>query len=178
MTWSLTAIAAVGRNGVIGDGSGMLWHLPADFARFKARTMGGLMLMGRSTFESIGRSLPGRLTVVMSRNPAWALAHRSASVLVAPDLLAAAAMLAAHRDRRWWVCGGGEIYRQWWPYTTELDHTTVPFSPDGSVHFPLIDPASWELTGSEAGDGFEVEHFHRRDDGAALALERLVTDAG
>jgi dihydrofolate reductase len=65
---TLTAIAAVGANGVIGDGQGLLWHLPEDFARFKRVTMGGVLLMGRRTFDSLGGALPGRQSVVISRS--------------------------------------------------------------------------------------------------------------
>ncbi|MCL2490527.1 MAG: dihydrofolate reductase, partial [Propionibacteriaceae bacterium] len=67
----LTAIAAVARNGVIGDGDGLLWHIPEDFARFKAVTMGGALVMGRRTYQSLGRPLPGRTSIVLTRNTAW-----------------------------------------------------------------------------------------------------------
>ena len=67
----ITLIAAVARNGVIGFAGGMPWHLPDELAHFKATTMGHALIMGRTTFESIGRALPGRRTLVVTRNPAW-----------------------------------------------------------------------------------------------------------
>ncbi|MFZ2501394.1 MAG: dihydrofolate reductase, partial [Nocardioides sp.] len=67
----MTLIAAVADNGVIGDGDRIPWHLPEDFAHFKATTLGGVLIMGRATFDAIGRPLPGRTTVVVTRDPGW-----------------------------------------------------------------------------------------------------------
>ncbi len=69
----ITLVAAVARNGTIGAAGGLPWHLPADLRRFKALTMGHTMIMGRRTFESIGRVLPGRRTIVITRDPSWQL---------------------------------------------------------------------------------------------------------
>ena len=68
---TVTLIAAVARNGVIGHDGGIPWHLPADFAHFKATTLGHTLVMGRATYESIGRPLPGRTTIVLTRDPGW-----------------------------------------------------------------------------------------------------------
>ncbi|HEY5150661.1 MAG TPA: dihydrofolate reductase, partial [Mycobacterium sp.] len=107
---SVTLVAAVARNGVIGADGGLPWHLPDDLRRFKALTMGHTMIMGRRTFESIGRALPGRVSIVVTRDAGWTapgvtVAHsvEEALALAGPDAAADAEVM---------VVGGGEIYRQ------------------------------------------------------------------
>ena len=92
---TVTLIAAVARNGVIGAAGGIPWHLPEDFAHFKATTLGHTLVMGRATYESIGRPLPGRTTIVVTRDPAWT----AEGVLVAHSLEEALA-LAGDDDGR------------------------------------------------------------------------------
>jgi hypothetical protein len=100
----ITIIAAVGRNGVIGRDGRMPWHLPEDFAHFKAATLGHALVMGRRTFESIGRALPGRRTIVITRDPGW---HHS-DVEVAHSFEEALS-LAGVADEVF-VAGGAEVY--------------------------------------------------------------------
>lgn len=143
---TLTLVAAVGRDGVIGDGSGMPWHLPADLAHFKRTTMSGVMLMGRRTFDSIGRALPGRRSIVVTRDPDW-----SADGVQVARSLAEALLIAG--DHEVFVIGGGEIYAQTIGAARRLVITEVDQQPEGSVRFPPIHPGVWRETSREAQDG-------------------------
>jgi len=152
---NVTMIAAVGRNGVIGDGRSMPWHLPEDLKFFKRTTMGHPMVMGRRTFDSMG-VLPGRRSIVITRQPGW----RHAGVETAHSLGEALA-LAAPADEVF-VVGGGEIYREAMPYAVRLLVTEVAQSPPGSVTFPSIEPADWVEAEREHRDGFDWVTFERR----------------
>ncbi|MGB3763011.1 MAG: dihydrofolate reductase [Ornithinimicrobium sp.] len=152
---TLTLVAAVARNGVIGDGSGLLWHLPEDLKHFKDATMGGVMVMGRRTFESIGRALPGRTSIVVTRDPGWA----REGVVVAHGM--AEAMLIAG-DTEVFVIGGGEIYAQTIGSADRLDLTEVDQRPEGSVTFPVIDETAWVQTKRDPHEGFSFVTYHRR----------------
>ncbi|MDR1213708.1 MAG: dihydrofolate reductase [Propionibacteriaceae bacterium] len=169
--WALTAIAAVAANGVIGDGRGMLWRLPEDFARFKRVTMGGVLLQGRHTFDSLGGPLPGRQSIVVTRDPAFSYP----GVLSAASPAAALQLLAGFPERSWWSIGGGQLYRALWPYTTDLDLTEVHQSPVGAVLFPTVDPADWEETSRRPRAGFDFVLYRRR---SAQAADRLAQALG
>ena len=132
----LTLIAAVGRNGVIGDGSAMPWHLPEDLRFFKETTMGGVLVMGRGTWDSIGRALPGRRTVVVTRQRAWS----APGAEVAHSLREA---LAIAGDGEVFVAGGGQIYAQTIEYAHRLILTEVDVEPEGETRFPRVDPEVW-----------------------------------
>jgi dihydrofolate reductase len=141
---------AIAENGVIGRDGGLPWRLSTDLKRFKADTMGKPVIMGRKTYEGIGRPLPGRLNIVVTRDPAW----RAEGVEVAHSL-AAAIQLATVRGRcmagidEVCVIGGGEIYAQALPLADRLHVTHVLAPVDGDAHFPPIDPAVWRAVRSE-----------------------------
>jgi dihydrofolate reductase len=151
----VTLIAAVARNGVIGRGPDIPWRLPEDFAFFKRTTMGHTLLMGRLTFESIGRGLPGRRTIVVTRDLEW----RRPEVEVAHSFLEALA-LAGPADEVF-VCGGGQIYTEAMPWAHRLLVTEVFLEPDGDVHFPPIDPAVWVETARQPRDGYAWVTYER-----------------
>jgi dihydrofolate reductase len=151
----VTLIAAVGRNGVIGADNDMPWHLPEDFAFFKRTTMGHPMVMGRKTFDSIGRVLPGRRTIVVTRQPDW----RHAGVETAHSL-SEALSLAGPADEVF-VCGGGQVYAEAMPWAHRLLITEVEQAPDGDVRFPPIDPATWREASREDRDGFSWVTYER-----------------
>ncbi len=151
----VTMIAAVARNGVIGDGETMPWHLPDDLRYFKRQTIGHPMVMGRRTFDTMG-TLPGRRSIVITRQPEW---HR-AGVETSHSLEEALA-LAGPSDEVF-VVGGGEIYRQAMPYAGRLLVTEVEQTPAGSVTFPDIDPAEWAEVSREQREGFAWVVFERR----------------
>jgi len=143
-------VVAVARNGVIGAKGTMPWHLPADLKHFKAKTLGKPMIMGRKTFDSIGRPLPGRDTVVITRQSDFAVE----GVHVAPSLEAAlplAEKLAKARAvQEIAVVGGGQIYAQVMPLATRIEYTEIDLEPEGDAHFPPLDPNEWiELSREE-----------------------------
>ena len=149
-------MAAVARNGVIGADGGMPWHLPDDLRRFRRLTMGAPMIMGRRTFESIGRPLPGRRTVVVTRDPGWAVDGVDVvhSIPDALDLLA--------DEPRASVVGGGQIYRQTIDDATALEITEVDLDVDGDTVFPPIDTGVWEKVGDEPGPECRYVRYQRR----------------
>ena len=148
----LVLVAAVARNGIIGANGGLPWRLSSDLKRFKALTWGKPLLMGRKNFHSIGRSLPGRETIVVTRDPAFA----APGVFVAHSL-DAGLDLAAQRARAMGadqiiVAGGGEIYAQTIERASRLFITEVALDPEGDVHFPPIDPREWREISHEKGE--------------------------
>ncbi|MGD8148510.1 dihydrofolate reductase [Ornithinimicrobium sp. Y1694] len=144
-TQTLTLIAAVGRNGVIGDGEQMPWHLPEDLRFFKSTTMGGTLVMGRGTWDSIGRALPGRRTIVVTRDRYW-----SAPGAEVAHSLREALMIAG--DGEVFIAGGGQIYAQTIEHAHRLIITEVDLEPEGATRFPDIDPALWQEIDRIAGD--------------------------
>jgi dihydrofolate reductase len=140
---NIIVIAAVSDNGVIGRDGGLPWRLKSDLRRFRALTMGKPVVMGRKTYVSIGKALPGRANIVVSRNPAFA----APGVLVAGTL--AAALEAAYGEalRRGAseiaVIGGTDLYAQAVPAADRLEITRVHADIRGDATFPAIDPAVW-----------------------------------
>lgn len=126
----LIAIVASTPDGVIGLDQDMPWRLSSDLKRFKALTMGGTLLMGRKTFDSIGRALPGRQTWVLTRNPDWS----AEGVTTVRD---ADTIVAESRHRDVYVVGGGEIYRQWLPVCDQLWWTRVWAKLEGDTRVDL-----------------------------------------
>ncbi|CDX38773.1 dihydrofolate reductase [Mesorhizobium sp. ORS 3359] len=141
---------AIAENGVIGREGGLPWRLSTDLKRFKADTMGKPIIMGRKTYEGIGRPLPGRLNIVVTRDKAW----RAEGIEVAHSLGDAIA-LAKVRGRcmagveEICVVGGGEIYAQALPLADRLHVTHVLARVDGDAHFPPIDPSIWQVASAE-----------------------------
>jgi len=134
---TVSIIAALADNGVIGRGGALPWHLPDDLRRFKSLTMGHPILMGRRTFESIGRPLPGRRNLVLTRGartfpdgvePVASLEMAMARCAAAPELC---------------VIGGAEVYAQALPLATRLELTRVHVDIRGDVRFPEFDAARW-----------------------------------
>ena len=158
---TVTLVVAMGANGVIGVDGGLPWRLPDDLAHFKQLTMGHPMVMGRRTFESIGRALPGRTTIVITRDPDWS----ADGVEVAPTLEAALER-AHHLDDEVFLVGGGQLYAQ------ALDAglvdlmcvTRVAAAPYGDTWFPKIDWLQWREVGRvpHGGDpSFDIVTYQR-----------------
>jgi dihydrofolate reductase len=145
MSLPLVGVVAIADNGVIGQGKGLPWHISADLKRFRALTMGKPLIMGRKTFASLGRPLPGRETIVVTRDETFALpaalfraaniknavqiAHERAAVLGAKEII---------------VAGGGEIYAALIDKLDRLHVTYVHASPEGDAFFPPIDWSNWQ----------------------------------
>ena len=150
----VTLIAAVARNGVIGAEGDMPWRIPEDFAFFKRTTMGHPMVMGRATFDSIGRPLPGRRSIVVTRSQTWR--HDGVEVAHSLDDALRLAACGAGGDEVF-VVGGGQIYRQAMPLADRLLITEVDLEPDGEVTFPEIDPQTWrEVSRVPGGDSSDI----------------------
>jgi dihydrofolate reductase len=150
-------VAAVARNGVIGNGPDIPWRIPGEQAEFKRLTLGHVLLMGRTTYESIGRPLPGRSTVVLTRDPAWTaegvhVAHEVAAALELADGLSGDVMVA----------GGAEVYAALMPYADSQVVTEVHLEPEGDVVYPGIDPAVWVEVGRDPGPAYDVVRWERR----------------
>ena len=141
----LSLIAAVADNGVIGSAGDIPWRLPDDWKRFKARTMGHHLLMGRRTWESIGKPLPGRTTVVISRRQP----ELPEGVQLASSLDQAIETAAAAGDEEAFVAGGAGIYRLTLPRADRLYLTRVHAAIEGDTMFPQWDEAEWQLVASD-----------------------------
>ncbi|MCS6799468.1 MAG: dihydrofolate reductase [Myxococcota bacterium] len=152
---------AMSRDGCIGRGGRLPWHLPEDLAHFRRTTMGHAVVMGRRTFESIGRPLPGRRNLVLSRNPAYA----PAGVEVCSSLQDALRR-AMRSDSMPFVIGGARVYEEALLLATCLFVTHVDVEvPDCDARFPPIDPARWRVVEQREGatPGVRFVRYARRD---------------
>lgn len=139
----ISMVAAMAKDRVIGKDNAMPWHLPADFAWFKKVTMGKPIVMGRKTFESIGRPLPGRQNIVISRNPDFT----AEGVTVVSDI--AAAQSAAGDVEELMIIGGGSIYEACLPLADRLYLTFIDLTVEGDTCFPAWDD-TWQEVHSES----------------------------
>lgn len=155
---AITIVAAVARNGVIGVDGGLPWRLPDDLRRFKELTLGHVLVMGRKTYESIGHPLPGRATIVVTRNPSWD--SGSAEVRVAGSV-SEAIDAAASPEREVFVVGGGEVYAEALPLADRLELTWVDAEPEGDTTFPEVDWSTWRELRREVGDGVAYVTYGR-----------------
>jgi dihydrofolate reductase len=133
----VSLVVAMARNGVIGRDNSLPWHLPADLRHFKSITLGKPILMGRRTFESIGKALPGRTNLVLTRDARW----RAEGVLVVHSLCDALAQVAGAAELA--VIGGAEIFRLLLPQATRIHLTLVEADVAGDTSFPAIDSSQW-----------------------------------
>jgi dihydrofolate reductase len=150
---TVTIVVAIGDNGVIGRDGGLPWPPTGDLAHFKALTMGHPMVMGRTTFESIGRPLPGRTSIVLTRDAGWT----AEGVEVAGDLPAALAT-AASLDDEVFLIGGAQVYAEAIEarLVDRMVVTHVHQSPEGDAWFPSVDWAGWHEASRETHDGFDI----------------------
>lgn len=149
-------------NQVIGYQNRIPWHLSEDLKHFKATTLGHTLIMGRKTYESIGKPLPERHTIVVSRNRDW----RADGVTSASSLQQAIAL--APEDKQIFVVGGAQIYREALPLAHRLIVTEIELTPDGDVFFPPIDLKQWRKTSGPPqigsnGIAFTVSIYERRE---------------
>lgn len=157
----VTMVAAVAQNGVIGAGAGIPWHLPADFAHFKATTTGHVLILGRTTHEGIGKPLPGRQTIVLTRDPGWS----AEGVRVARDLpsalLLADELLADSPKGQVMIGGGAAVYAAALPYADEQILSEIPLSPEGDTHYPKFSRNRWREGRRDEREGFTVVWWER-----------------
>ena len=149
----LVLIVAMARNRVIGKDGNLPWRLPEDLKRFRSLTMGHPIIMGRKTYDSIGRALPGRRNIVVSRQRNLAIE----GVETATSLPAALEMTSG--ADKVFVIGGEQIYQAALPMADRIELTRIEADFDGDVLFPEIDPAQWKESvqqpGQDSGNGFE-----------------------
>lgn len=170
MSVPVAMIAAVGENGVIGSDGAIPWRLPTDFAHFKRTTLGKPLIMGRKTFEGIGRPLPGRTNIIVTRQAGYQPEGVLVAGSLAEALQQAQSIAAADGVDEVMIGGGGEIYREAMPLAERLYVTHVATSPTGDALFPVIDPKQWEVeaepellrTGRDSAD-FTVKVYRRRE---------------
>ena len=160
---TISLVVAASTNNVIGSDGGLPWHLPDDLRHFKRLTTGKPVVMGRRTFESIGRPLPNRRNIVMTRDPDYVAPGCDvvSSVREALDLL--------EDTDEVMIIGGGQVYRDFLPHADRIYLTRVQADVEGDTYFPDIDEAGWRLVSSEphAADekhayAFDVMVFERR----------------
>jgi dihydrofolate reductase len=163
-------IVAVAENGVIGADGAIPWRLKSDMQRFKAMTMGKPVVMGRKTFASLRRPLPGRTNIVVTRDRGYS----APGTVVTTSLTEARAVAAGDAMRRFAteiaVIGGAEIYGQWMDIADRLEVTEVHERPAGDTRFPVIDAAKWRETarirhaaGPDDSADFSYVSYIRRD---------------
>ncbi|HVQ09595.1 MAG TPA: dihydrofolate reductase [Allosphingosinicella sp.] len=150
----ITLIVARADNGVIGKDGGMPWHISEDLKRFKRLTMGTVMIMGRRTFESLPRLLPGRRHIVLTRDRAWA-AEGAETAQNVEEALALAG------DAPVSVLGGADIFTLFEARATAVELTEVKGAPDGDTILPPFDPARWREAAREDRDGYSFVRLER-----------------
>lgn len=161
---TLSMIVAMTRDGVIGRDNDMPWHLPADLAYFKQTTLGKPVVMGRNTYVSIGRPLPGRRNVIVSR----ALDEAPAGTELVPSPEAALALLSDAEEVM--VMGGGQLYAALLPLAQRLYITRIDASIEGDTRFPEIDAQAWKVVSEEVRAADERNQYDCR----FQILERVV----
>jgi dihydrofolate reductase len=157
----LSIIVAVAENGVIGYHNTLPWHLPEDLKNFRALTTGHHIIMGRKTYESLGRLLPGRTTVIVTRNPEYKIE----GALIAHTL--EAAMSLCQDDTEAFLIGGAELYKAGLSLASKLYITEIALAPAGDAYFPSVDTAQWseasrEVHTSEQGLTFSYVTYARK----------------
>ena len=167
----MTAVVAMAENRVIGDGKSLIWHIPNDLKRVKTLTMGCPLIMGRKTWDSIGRPLPGRGSVVLTRNQQWRADGATSVHTMEMAIAAARDWIATTDGARCMIIlfGGGEIYRQGLDYCRVVESTIVAGAPDGGkdvAYFPQLAANDWDITLKAA--------FPARGDAPAYRYERAV----
>ena len=150
----ITLIAACSSNRIIGKDNTLIWNIPGDLKRFKSLTSGHPVLMGRKTFESIGRPLPNRTNIVITKDPNW----KHEGCLVYSDWRDA---LPIFETQNLFVIGGGEIYRQLLPYSHKIELTWVNKEFEGDTTFPEINDNIWKITSLDNQECDEFTYEYR-----------------
>ena len=158
---NLSIIVAVAENGIIGHQNTLPWHLPEDLKNFRALTTGHHIIMGRKTYESLGRLLPGRTTVIVTRNPTYKIE----GALIAHSLEAAIAL--CRDDAEAFLIGGAELYKAGLTSASKLYLTEIGLAPEGDAYFPKVDTKVWSEVSraahtSEQGLSFSYVTYIRK----------------
>lgn len=154
MSLKLALVVAAARNNVIGKNNQLPWHLPQDLKHFKALTIGKPVIMGRKTYESIGKPLPGRTNIIITRQPYWA----AEGTLTANDLSSAIALAQEAGQRlitkpqEIMIIGGAEIYRVSLPLADRVYLTRIDLDMQGDAHFPELSEREWRVISRVPGE--------------------------
>ncbi len=151
----VSAIVAISKNRVIGSDNQIPWHLPADMAFFKRTTMGHFVIMGRLTFLSLGRPLPKRTNVVVTRDPFFT----ATGCLVAHSLEEALSLAEEAGETEAFIIGGGQIYRESMEYLDRIYLTEVDTEVEGDVFFPELEETEWKVVRSDPHPADEKNEF-------------------
>ncbi|WP_456697351.1 dihydrofolate reductase [Aeromicrobium sp. P5_D10] len=156
---TVALVVAIGDNGVIGYQGDMPWPRTGDQVQFKQLTMGHPMIMGRTTFESIGRPLPGRTSIVLTRDPDW-----TAEAVEVAASLEQALKIAADLDDEVFIIGGAQVYAAAIEarVVDRMVVTHVHLSPEGDAWFPDLDWSQWSETSRQAYDGYDIADYELR----------------
>lgn len=167
--YKIVLVAAIGANGVIGNDGQLPWRLKSDLQHFKRVTLGKPVVMGRKTYESIGRPLPGRTNIVMTRDLGFAVPGGVHATSLDAALGIAIEDAARRGVGELMIIGGGDVFERTMPMADRLEITHVDASPPGDVFFPAIDPAIWRETerhhydaGPADDAGFDTVAYVRR----------------
>jgi len=151
MQMTVSAIVATAKNNVIGMNNDIPWYLPADLKYFKKKTLDHHIIMGRKSYESIGRPLPKRTNVIVTRDPFYV----ASNCLITHSVEEALQLALDNNEDEAFIIGGGEIYKLAMPFVDRLYLTEVDLEVEGAVFFPTIDLAEWELVSEEAHEADE-----------------------
>ena len=160
---TITIVAAIAANGVIGREGGLPWRLPADLKHFKRLTLGHVVVMGRRTYESIGHPLPGRTTVVVSRRTTTPEPANDSSgdVIITAGSFEAAVARAREIDDEVFVVGGAQVYAAALEVAERMVLTLVDARPDGDTWFPDVDWGLWRESQRQLSDGLAFVTYER-----------------
>lgn len=152
----ISLVVAASQNNAIGKNNQLLWHLPNDLKFFKNTTWGMVVIMGRKTYESVDKPLPGRINIVITRKPDW----KAEGVVTANDLQDALKKAADTNCKEAFVIGGGEIYKWAFSIADKIYITRVYATLEGDTFFPTINEAEWKLVSNE---DFNKDEKHQYD---------------
>lgn len=148
-------ISAIAQNGVIGRSNGeMSWHVKEEFSHFKKTTLGYPVIMGRKTFETLGKPLKNRLNIIITRNPQYPVSFEE--VVICKSLADAIESTAKLNPEKIFIIGGGEIYRLAIPLADEMIISIMHFEAEGDVFFPEIKPDKWQVISREKREQFDI----------------------
>ncbi len=157
----ISLIVAIAKNGVIGKASGQMpWHVKDEFKHFKNTTLGFPIIMGRKTFETLGKPLKGRLNIVVSRNQNYQTDFEE--VVIKPSLQSAIDYCKELNPEKIFIIGGGEIFKQSIPLADEMIITFMKFDAEGEIKYPEFDSKQWKIEKMMDHELFEVFRYERK----------------
>ncbi|MBT8379697.1 MAG: dihydrofolate reductase [Ignavibacteria bacterium] len=156
-------ISAIAKNGVIGRKNGeMPWHIKEEFQHFKNTTMGSALIMGRKSFESLGKPLKGRENIIVTRNYNYSVSFDDVKIFYSLD--ESIEYCENKNYEKIFIIGGGEIYKQGIPKADELILSHLKFDAEGEIKFPKINSSDWKVVSTEERDQFEIVKYVRSDE--------------